>query len=64
MPIRKFPMGEVIEYGSRKIVVRDDIMLMWVNKQRGGLPAGEYWPVLLHHDTGVIEAIDWSLIAP
>jgi hypothetical protein len=57
MPARTSTVGSTVSNGERSFVVRENLLMVKVLKQRGGLPAGRTWPCSLDFTKNNITAI-------
>lgn len=56
MPARTSTVGAVVSNGERSFIVRENMLMVKVLKQRGGLPAGKTWPCEIDFSRNIITA--------
>ncbi len=55
MPKTTHSVGDTLTHKSKSFQVDEDVMFVKVNKQRGGLPAGRWWPCRIDYRSNSIE---------
>lgn len=56
LPARSYPVGTRLKIGGEEIQVTDDLFIIRVNKQRGGLPAGKIFVCRINYSNNSVES--------
>ena len=62
MPKQSETLGDEIHFSGRSLIVDDNHLFVKVAKQRGGLPAGRFWPCAINYENRTIHEIQFEEI--